>query len=114
MNLQEIAHSCNIPLKRLHNYENEGLLHKHDEKDYQMQDIKQLGLLETLIQIGFNIKEIKRYLAVNHTDHSAEKQIQLLRDKRTKILEIIHSKQTLLDSVDYLIWNIKKGVGKNE
>ena len=112
MDFNEIARFCSIPLQRLQEYEAAGFLRKEHEGDYKIEDVERLGLLEMLTQIGFDTAEIKQYLESGNRNVSPRRRIQLLRDKRCKILHNIHGNQALLDHIDYLIWNIKKE-GKN-
>ena len=108
MDIKGIAESYNIPLHRLRDYEAAGLLQKQAQGEYKMSDIDRLGLLEMLVKVGFAIGEIKCYVALDQGEESQRRRVQLLRDKRRKILSDIHGKQTLLDHIDYFIWNIEK------
>ena len=55
MDLNDIARAYSIPLQRLQNYEAAGFLRKQDESTYKEADIEQLGLLEVLVQAGFDM-----------------------------------------------------------
>lgn len=45
---------------------------------------------------------------VQKEGNTAEEQILLLRKIRAQLLEVIHSKQQLLDRVDYWIYELKQ------
>lgn len=106
MDLNDIARAYSIPLQRLQNYEAAGFLRKQDESTYKEADIEQLGLLEVLVRAGFDMEELKRYLALSRRG-APEGKVQLLRDKRREILSNLHVNQTLLEHIDFLIWNAK-------
>lgn len=51
------------------------------------------------------IREITQL--INEKGITKEEQVRILRKTRSEILAEIHSKQQLLDQVDYLIYEIK-------
>lgn len=46
---------------------------------------------------------------ISGKEKTKEEQIKILRRKRMQLLDEIHCKQQLLDQLDYMIYEIKKG-----
>ncbi len=51
------------------------------------------------------LREIERQ--VYEQDKTKDEQIKILRQNRTKLLEEIHSKQQLLDKINFMIYELK-------
>ena len=51
--------------------------------------------------------EIEKLL--NEKEKTKEEQIKILRKSRAQLLDEIHNNQQLLDQLDYMIYEIKKG-----
>ncbi len=93
-----------IDIDKLRAFEKNGLITTLEEFD----DIalKRLSTMCTLYDSGLSLENIKRFLIFNRTGESAE-QIKLLNLCRCDLLDEIHKKQKSLDSLDYIIYEIK-------
>ncbi|MDO4285759.1 MAG: MerR family transcriptional regulator [Eubacteriales bacterium] len=81
---------------------------------YTEADLETLGLIGTLMRAGFSREETKQYLMLGEkqkADWTSAVQIRMLRKHRSSLLENIHEKQQLLDSIDFMIRNKKKEKG---
>lgn len=63
--------------------------------------------LAALQRLGFSEKEAQRYLALDAS--SGDTRLRMLRARRRALLDDIHTKQGVLDNIDFLIWELKKG-----
>ncbi len=79
--------------------------------DYCTEDFDRIGLIETLLSAGFTPEETKKFLKLTENMGTDEEQIRMLRKRRNSLLNDIHEKQQLLDSLDFMIWNKKKQGG---
>lgn len=58
----------------------------------------------------FNEDKLKKLInSIDEDQGSADEKIRKLRCMRCGLLEDIHTKQQLLDKVDYIICNLRKG-----
>lgn len=114
LTLQDASKMFDIPVDTLHQYEENGLLQSTEQNrktgSYEEEDFKQLGLVRFLLNVGFTQKEAKRYLDLMRDSGTGEEQIRMLRKQRYELLDRIHEKQQMLDQIDYMIWEKKKGV----
>ena len=58
-------------------------------------------------EADLNFEEIRFYLSETNVS-AMSKKIAILRRQRTKVLDDIHSKQKLLQNLDYLIFEAEK------
>ena len=107
MKLQEAVKQFGMSSQTLHAYEEAGLLRVGARQEYLDEDIARLGLIDTLVTAGFSLCEIKQYIGLPE-----QEQISVLRRQRQKLLGDIHVKQQTLDSIDYIIWDKRKGAGR--
>lgn len=75
---------------------------------YDDQDLENLSMMMTLHDIGFAGEEVETYmgLVLQGTD-SKEERLQLLEQKRHRLLDEIHFQEQKLDRLDYLRYEIK-------
>ena len=98
MTLEEIGRRFEIPIEKLKEYEEMGIL-KSQKDGYKEEDFEVLKLIDVFLKAGFALEEIKRYLNTSNQ----EDQIQMLRCKRKKLLEELHCRQQILDKIDFII-----------
>lgn len=117
LTLQDASKMFGIPVDTLQQYEKNGFLQGmvKDSKagNYEEDDFKQLGLVHFLLNAGFTQKEVRKYLELIKNNETGEEQIRMLRKQRCELLDGIHEKQQMLDQIDYMIWEKKKGVVGN-
>lgn len=116
LTLQDASKMFDIPIDTLQQYEKNGLLQSTEQNKktgcYEEDDFKLLGLLRFLQNIGFTQKETRRYLELMKNNGTDEEQIRMLRKQRSELLDGIHEKQQMLDRIDYMIWEKKKGAAQ--
>lgn len=81
------------------------------EENFRDEDFESLGMIDTLLNAGFTTKEAREYLLHSGKLETEQQQITMLTNKRRIILDEIHQKQKLLDCLDYMLWEKKKGNG---
>lgn len=110
MTQQEIQKELALPLDTIRQYENAGLLRlKAGSSDYLDSDVQHLGIIDTLLKAGFTPAEAKGYFDIEASRNGPAEQIRMLRQKRKLLLDTIHSKQQVLDHIDFIIWEKGKG-----
>lgn len=108
MTLKEVSMRFCMDLNKLRSYEANGLLPhttlSDGTIDYRESDIRQIGFINKLFKSGMTANEVKSY-------HAADRdgQLRILRKQRCVLLDEIHGKQQLLDEMDYLIEEKRKG-----
>lgn len=114
MTLQEAEKQFGLPRSVLEKYISFGLIRKTSISDeYRDEDFERLGLIDTLLGVGFTPEEAKRYLLLAESKGTDEQQLSMLKKRYRFLLEDIHKKQRFLDSIDYMIW-VKTGRSKPE
>ncbi len=107
MTITETCKRYIISESELNNYETNGFLtvklSAKGEKEYCEEDLKRLGLIKVLIEVGFTVGEIKKYLKLTKELNKDDEQIRMLKIHRRKLLTDIRSKQKLLDQLDFII-----------
>ena len=77
-------------------------------REYEDKDIERLSLILTLKNIGLSNETILKYIELNEQGaHTKKQQIQVLKLERQKLLDSIHNQQKNIDSLDYLIYQLK-------
>lgn len=71
-------------------------------------ELENLGMVCTLTSLGFTGEEIRVYLEAGEDAEGRERQIRMLKCRRVKLLDNIHSEQKLLDQIDFIIREKKK------
>lgn len=83
-----------------------------EEKDsFDRKDEQRLGILCSLYDIGFRADALKRFMRFDSEENFAG-EVKLLNSYRSRILSDIHTKQKMIDQVDYMIYEIKNKGGK--
>ena len=72
-------------------------------------EITDKELAELLKSSGMNDDEVKSFLKRCENNCCCAEKVRILRKTRKSLLDTIHKKQTLLDKLDNLIWNIEHG-----
>ncbi len=100
MTQEELARRFGLSAQTVLDYEQAGLLHPaRQPPQYPENEIGRLGLIDTLVKVGFNLQAIRQYV-----DLSTPEQLRTLRTQRSKLLGELHGKQQTLDNIDYMIW----------
>ena len=64
-------------------------------------------LSELMKSSGMTDDEVKSFLRRCESKCCCAEKVRILRKTRTSLLDTIHEKQTLLDKLDFLIWNME-------
>lgn len=104
MDIAQLSVSCGIPAETLREYDAYGIFVDTNE-DVAQENIRRLGILDTLLKAGFTLREAGRFF--HREDGTAR--IYMLRDRRRNLLDRIHEQQRILDCIDALIWKEQKG-----
>lgn len=105
LTINELSTRYKIDINKLRVFEKNGLLTELKELDDRA--LKELSTMCTLYDSGLSIDDIRRFFVFYRKGESAE-QINLLSLCRHDLLDEIHKKQRSLDSLDYIIYEIKK------
>ena len=70
----------------------------------EITDQELVGLLKSS---GMTDDEVKSFLRRCESNCCCAEKVRILRKTRTSLLDTIHEKQTLLDKLDFLIWNME-------
>ncbi len=96
MKLSEACGQYHIDSRKLRLYARCGLI--DPESPCSSEELERLCLISRLYEAGVEPERIKALLASSGPDR-----LRLLRLERCRLLEEIHAKQCLLDSLDYMI-----------
>ncbi len=107
MTINELSKRYNIEIKKLKFFEKNNLIAIKDE--FSDNDLKKISNLCILYDIGLDLESIKKLLSFNRNKEVNE-QINLLSLYRNCLLDEIHRKQKSLDSLDYIIYEIKNKI----
>lgn len=119
MRIDEASKKYKIPIKILKEYESWGLCSEVKKVmgswNYDDSDIEKLSMIMTLHDIGFDNKEIEKYMRLFIEGKETEKErIKILEEKRNGTLDEIHFKEQQLARLDYLRFEIKKELIKEK
>ena len=70
-------------------------------------EITDKELADLLKSSGMTDDEVKSFLRRCESNCCCAEKVRILRKTRTSLLDTIHEKQTLLDKLDFLIWNME-------
>ena len=70
-------------------------------------EITDQELVELLKSSGMTDDEVKSFLRRCESNCCCAEKVRILRKTRSSLLDTIHEKQTLLDKLDFLIWNME-------
>jgi len=104
LTLQELSVRYGVDIEKLKIFESNNLI---SAKEFSYNDFNKLGMLCILYNSGLSINKIKKFMSLN--DNNSE-QIKILSFCRNNLLEEIHEKQKNLDSLDYIIYEIKNKI----
>lgn len=105
MTLKEAEKKFGLPRSVLEEYVSYGLIRESGVPEgYRDADFERLGLIDTLFGAGFTPEETKRYLLLMESGGTDAQQVCMLKKRRRAVLDDIHKKQHILDSLDYMIW----------
>ena len=112
MIIKEVSKRFNVSITALRYYEKVGLFEDVNRvngiREYEDKDIERLSLILTLKNIGLSNETILKYIELNEQGaHTKKQQIQVLKLERQKLLDSIHNQQKNIDSLDYLIYQLK-------
>ena len=112
MRIKEVSKRFNVSITALRYYEKVGLFEDVNRvngiREYEDKDIERLSLILTLKNIGLSNETILKYIELNEQGaHTKKQQIQVLKLERQKLLDSIHNQQKNIDSLDYLIYQLK-------
>lgn len=113
MTLDEAGKRFNISIEKLKSYEENNLLEHQTLEDgtfdYTETELRQVGLIHSLLKSGMDMEVVKKYLRlISDKTSNKEEQIKILRKQRYQLLDDIHDKQQALDELDYIIRDTKK------
>lgn len=107
----EIFVHYEIAPEKMEEYVRNGYIHVTEapggQKDYDQNDIEQIGLISTLHLAGFRHEDAKKYLEFEKDPSMEEIQLRMLKKQRRELLERIHRLQKVLDQIDFMAWNKK-------
>ena len=112
MTIREASEQYCIPIKLLQEYESWGFCRPAGtacgEREYNDEDLKRLGLLMALKDIGFSMEEIRHYMQLLECHGTKKERLCMLEQKRKIILENIHVFERRVACIDYLRHQIAK------
>lgn len=107
MKAEEVSRRYQIPLELLQDDQDWGFISWSGE--YEEADLPRLSLMLTLQEIGFEPAEIRDYLHLwLDGEKSSVRRIQLLEEKRDRILAAIHAGEQKLERLDCLRHFLRK------
>lgn len=110
MTADQMRRQYGIPADLLEAYEG-WREENEEERQYEDRDLERLSLMMTLSRIGMDQREIGNYLTLAETeDVTGEKRLSLLERRREALLEEIHIREQELAELDFLRYEIKKGM----
>ena len=113
MTIKEASERYQIPIEILQEYERWNLCNKVKSEmgiwEYDDNDLKLLGMIITLYDIGFNNNEIEHYMRLYLKGEQTEAaRMQILKQKREQTLAEIHVQEKRLEDLDYLRFKTQK------
>ncbi len=114
MTLKEASRQFCISMDRLKSYEENGLILCErlvdGIPDYTEEELGKAGLIHSLLESGMEMEVLQKFMCLlREKAESREEQVRILRRQRYRLLDEIHGKQQLLDELDYMISEKKKG-----
>lgn len=104
MTIEELSEQYHIEIKKLKLFEKHNLIIITEK--FNDNDLKKLSNLCVLYDIGLELETIKKLLFFSQNREVTE-EIKILNQYRNTLLDEIHNKQKNLDSLDYIIYEIK-------
>lgn len=108
MNIVEIAEHCGVPPDKIKQYLSWGMLNAKLMEDnslhYGPKELWRISAIHTLMEAGFSRDELRYFPEENEPETEL---ILALKKYRCRLLCDIHTKQQLLDCLDYIILKLK-------
>lgn len=117
MDIEEVSRRYGVPRKFLKEYKLWNLPGlQTGSSQFDDKDITNISLAVTLLDIGFSISDVKKYLEyIYDGDPDGRLRLAMLESLRHKTMKAIHDAQLRLDKLDYLRYSMRKfKEGKNE
>lgn len=113
MTIDEASKYYKIPIEILQEYERWRLCSSVKKVigawKYDDSDLEHLSMIMTLHEIGFDTKEVERYMKLLIEEKNTEEErMRMLNKRRDKALDEIHFREKQLEHVDYLRHKIQK------
>ena len=118
MTINEASERYSIPLDILKEYESWGLCGAVKKVmgawQYDDADLERLSLVLSLHEMGFDSREVELYLKLLGQEGTEAQRIRMLSQKRSRLLEQIHTQEKLLEQLDYLRYHAHKQQKANQ
>lgn len=113
MTKEQASEHFGIALNKLQLYESRGLFDCHKQVDgrinYSEELMDYVGMINVLVEAGAEMETLREFMQkLMLSTITKQEKLRYLRKQRKKLLENIHSKQKLLDQLDYIIFDIDK------
>lgn len=110
MTIEQASERFAVPLSKLRFYEEQGLFDCHKQPDgvvdYNDDLMDYLGMINVLMDAGAEVDALRSFMKqLMQSTITKEEKLRYLRSQRQKLLENIHSKQRVLDQLDYIIFD---------
>ncbi|MEG0276339.1 MAG: MerR family transcriptional regulator [Coprobacillus sp.] len=112
MKIKEVSQKYNITETALRYYEKVGLFDDvkriNNIREYEDKDIERLSMIMSLKKVGLHIQAILRFLKLMKDNRDTRNErILILNKQRQELMDQIHQYQKNLDSLDFLIYELK-------
>ena len=113
MTIEQASERFAVPLDKLQFYEKQGLFDCHKQPDgmvdYNDDLMDYLGIINVLMDAGAEVDTLRSFMErLMQSRITKDEKLRYLRSQRQKLLENIHSKQKLLDQLDYIIFDANR------
>ena len=114
MKREEVAERYKVPLSILKAYEDWAFAGQGEEdKTYGDKDVKRLGQMMCMLNLGFSFDGIERYLRLQQSGiQAAPMCLQMLLKKRQELLEEIHGLEERIGCLDSMRQELLTGDGQ--
>lgn len=114
MTRKEASERYRIPIEILEEYEKWDFCREGKQAagawQYDDEDLERLSMIMTLSAIGFEKKEIERYMRLYlKGDITSAERLRILQKKRDRMLDEIHIQEKQLENLDYLRYKTNAG-----
>ena len=112
MTKEEASERYQIPIAILDEYESWGLCSAVKQVmgvwQYDDQDLERLSTIMALHDMGFDVKEVERYMRLLLSDADTRRErLRMLERRRNAALDEIHLKEKQLQRLDYLRYQMR-------
>ena len=113
MTRRDVLEHLQIPAVLLEEYACLPLQDFTADQGYSSRDIERLSLMLTLHEIDFSREEVRRYMCLLLSEQNTDSQrLAMLDRRRADSLRELRRKETQLDQLDYLRYEIQKRRGR--